>query len=273
MDIIRHILKFLMRHALIAGLTFILLIVAAVAWNVIKKRGDSVASAQVVRGPAIAAVYGIGTITASHVYQLKLGLIGTIDRTYVKEGDEVVAGQKMIIIERVTFRAPFTGVVTAAPFNVGENAPAQISILTLVDRRDPFLLVSLDQRGALAVHRGQTARISFDTIRDQTFSGTVGAVYANEGNFFARVETGNLPPEVLPGMTADVAIVLAEHPDALLVPFAAVEGGNTVWRSRAGSLPVAVDVKLGFVDRNNVEINGGDVVVGDRVLIRRQPTP
>src|SRR5690606_36202808 len=105
-------------------------------------------------------------------------------------------------------------------------------ILTITNLNDRYMVVSMEQQGALRVRRGQYARLSFDSIREKTFQGIVESIYSQGNDFLARINLENLPYNILPGMTADVAIAIKEHKDVLLVPIAALGDGAVYLREK-----------------------------------------
>lgn len=155
----------------------------------------------------VAAVYGIGTVTATHTFQLKLADAATLKTLHAQEGDWVAAQAPLVtLLDGRTFRAPFPGTVTALPFKPGENVFPQLPIVTVTDLQDRYVLVSLEQHGALRVRERQPVRLSFESLRAARFTGTVRAIYPHEGQFLVHITVAELPPAILPGMTADVAI-------------------------------------------------------------------
>lgn len=223
------------------------------------------------KGPIMESVYGIGTVTADKSFQLKPGVTTTVERLFVKEGDQVKRGQKLVDLDSARFSAPFDGTVTALPVKEGETVFAQSIVLVVVDLTHRYLVVSLEQRAALKVKQGQASRLSFEELRDESFEGLVESVYSNQSNFYVRISAPHLPPQILPGMTADVAISIAEKPDALLVPVAAIEKGVVlVHRGRSRQ---EVAIKTGVIDGETAEVVSGDLHEGDRLEIRRQSAP
>lgn len=234
------------------------------------QQGDSL-SEPIQKGAIVESVYGIGTVTATKSFQLKLGVTSTIQRLFIKEGDQVKRGQKLMDLDGVVFNAPFDGTVTLLPFKVGETVFPQSVILSIVDLQDRYALVTLEQQAALRVRRAQKAKLSFDSLRDESYDGLVEAIYSNDNNFFVRIGIGGLPPQILPGMTADVAIGISERRDALIVPVAAIEAGKVYVRRGLGTTAVAV--KTGIVDGAKAEILEGDLREGERVVIRKKVGP
>lgn len=221
------------------------------------------------RGTILESVYGIGTVTARKSYQVKSGVTNYIRKLYVREGDKVQKGDRIIDLEGATFNAPFDGTVTWVPVKVGELAFAQAVMVSLVDLTDRYLIVSLDQRGALRVKNGQKAKISFDSFRDETYDGLVESIYSNENNFLVRIDVSKFPAQILPGMTADVAIGIAEHKNVLVVPTTALSDGKVLVKGSNGK-PKPVEVQIGIVDGVMAEVTSEDLHEGDRLAIQKK---
>lgn len=218
------------------------------------------------RGAIVEAVYGLGTIVSHKVFDLKLGITSTIRTLHVKEGDFVAANAPLIeFSEGNTVKAPFAGTVTQLPFQTGENVFPQTTILQLIDLKDRYVLVSLEQQGAMRVKPGQKAALSFESLRDQTYGGTVRTVYPNAGEFLVAIDSPQLPDDILPDMTADVAIEIARKDDALLVPVQAVSSGR-ISVLKDGKA-VKRKVTLGLVDGPWAEIVSGDLDVDDQIIV------
>ncbi len=272
MNGLRASLTWVSRHRWVSVALAVFLIAALLLIRQWRIRSEGMLSEPIRRGTIIESVYGIGTVLANRSFQIKPGVISTIDSFYVKEGDTVSKGAPLAKIDKVVYRAPFSGTITYLPFKEGENVFAQVPVLTLVDLMDRYLVVSLEQQGALRIRAGQKATMSFDTIRQQSYSGFVESVYSNQSSFLARIGASKLPAVVLPGMTADVAIEIRRQDNALLVPVSALVGGNTLWVKHGGGVPRKVQVKVGIVDKAQAEIASGDVEAGDRVLIKPRET-
>lgn len=225
------------------------------------------------RSTIVDSVYGIGTVVANQSFHFKTSVPNTIQTLYVREGDSVMKGQKLIdFLGANTLVAPFDGTVTFLPVKAKENILANTEVLNLVDLRDRYMQVSLEQRGVLRVRRGQSAHINFDSLRKLTFHGEVKSIYSNDNNFFVRIDIPNLPLEVLPGMTGDVAIVIKTHLNALLIPVAAIDHG-CVTIERDGKRIVAVPIKIGLMDGDVAEVLSGDIHVGDQLYLNQVKRP
>lgn len=282
MNWLRQILGWIKKHSVVSVVLLILVVATISVLRSIRLRSEGTLTEPIHRGVIAETVYGIGTVTANRSYQLKPGLTSTIAAVYVKEGDRVRKGDRLLDLDRVTFRAPFDGTVTYLPNKVGETVFASAAVLQLVDLSDRYLLVSLEQQGALKIRPNQKVRVSFDSIRQQSYEGKVVSIYSQNSNFFARIDVANMPSEILPGMTADVAIVVRERANALVVPVAAVDQGQ-VWVAGSLKIPSAVKVKIGIIDSEWAEIVEEDgktdhvqtnlIQEGQRLLIRKKVGP
>ena len=109
--------------------------------------------------------------------------------------------------------------------NLGANATL---VMTLGDIDQVFVRGKVDEADIGRVRLGQPARIRVETFKDKMFNGTVtqispmGVEKDNVTNFEVRVSIDNPGKELKANMTANAEIVLEEHPNALIVPEAAV---------------------------------------------------
>lgn len=272
METLRATSKWISRHGILTLILCALLVAGVVFARTVIDRTQGTVTDPIRRGEIVDAVYGIGTVTATRSYSIKPGVISRISDLFVQEGDSVRRGAKLAEIDQVIYKAPFDGVINFLPFKVGENIFTQLPILVLTDLRDRYLVASLEQQGALRVRPGQKAKLSFDSIRNETFEGVVQSVYSYHSNFLARIDVPGLPSEILPDMTADIAIIIREVKDALLIPVAAYENGS-VWVKRGHGIPILTPVTLGVVDGAMAEVASGNLNVGDTLMVRRKIKP
>ncbi|PWU22063.1 MAG: secretion protein HlyD [Bdellovibrio sp.] len=270
MELLRRLIRAVGRYPWVTLLCLLAVVAGAVYARTLSARSDGQLTEPLKKSKIIETVYGIGTVTATRSWQLKLGTTLTIAEEFVDAGDEVKKGQKLLRIDRQLYTAPFDGTVTDLPFKPGETVPPGVMVTSVVDFRDRYLLVSMEQQGLIKIKRQQKARLSFDTIRNQSYEGQVDAVYSSSsGLFLVRINLSHLPEVILPGMTADVAITVDEHDNALVVPVAALDRGQ-VWVKREHGMPTAVPVRVGITDGALAEIISGEVQAGDRLIIRNR---
>jgi multidrug efflux pump subunit AcrA (membrane-fusion protein) len=217
-------------------------------------------------GPIVESIYGLGTVQSDNVYTLKLGVTTMVKKLFVKEGEYVKKGQRLIQFDEEGLRsqfAPFAGSVTQINYFAGETVFPQAPILTLMDLKNRYVSVAIDQEGALRVRPKQKAVLSFESMESTPIVGSVRTIFPRQGQLVAHIEATQLPAEILPGMTADVAIVVGEKKSATLVPIKAIRQ-NTIRLKKEGGLTVT-SVKLGIVDAEWAEIlnpplNESDVI-------------
>jgi HlyD family secretion protein len=101
-------------------------------------------------------------------------------------------------------------------------------VMTLGDIEQVFVRGKVDESDIGRVRLGQPARIGVETFKDRKFDGKVtqispiGVEKDNVTTFEVKVSIQNPGNELKANMTANAEIVLEEHPNALLVPEAAV---------------------------------------------------
>jgi membrane fusion protein, macrolide-specific efflux system len=219
------------------------------------------------KGAMMECVYGVGTVTSNKTLQVKSGIPSKIRALFVKEGDYVEAGAKIIELETL-FTAPFAGTITTVSGSLGESVFPQSTLVNLTDLKDRYIAVTLDQTGALKVQKNQQVRINFDGLREKTFEGKVSSIYPQNNHFLVHIETPNLPEEILPGMTADVAIEISEHKDILLIPVAALDKNQVFVKKEQKFLPISV--KIGLIDGTMAEVTSGELQEGDQLLLQNR---
>lgn len=191
-------------------------------------------------------------------------------------------------IENCKLIAPRQGIVvyTRNHFQFGEPSPIEVGatvregqiIMWIEDVNSPMLVNAKIPESM--VHReevGQKADVMIDAFRDRKFSGEVVdiAPLPDPTSFLSRdakvytthIRITDPPPELRPGMTATVEILLAKHDNALTVPASAViqvedkcrvavkkDDGGFTWR----------DVTLGDASGSAFEIKEG-IKLGEEV--------
>ncbi len=212
----------------------------------------------------VESVYAIGTVMSHHIFQIKSVLPSVVDELFVKEGDFVQKDAPLVCLESIgIIRAPFAGNITYLPANQSEIIVPNTLLLKLVDLSDRYLLATVDQRGAIFVKPHQTVRISFDNMRSDYYTGVVESLYSEEDTFKVRIHTDSLPDNILPGMTGDMAIIIRENPNALLIPLRAISDNTVEVKTWYGSK--TVPVQMGIIDGDVGEVVSGHLSPGDRL--------
>ncbi len=212
------------------------------------------------------AVYALGIVTPYKEYSLRVGMSTMIEKLYIWEGDRVQAGSPLVQLDGgILLRAPFSGVVATLNRKESEIVSAQESIMTIVDPATMYIRLSLDQESIINVRKKQIAEISFENLRNKNIRGVVSRIYPSGGEFVVAIDVDSFPEGVLPYMTCDVAIVVSEKNNALLLPENAVHNGAVTLIRNGKKLSVNVSTRTH--DNGWVEIVQGNVTPDDTVVV------
>lgn len=239
----------------------VLLVAAYFAVNRLRsRRGDAQVTLQ--RTTILRTVYGLGTVEAERSYSLKIGIAANISRLYVKAGDTVKKGDRLVEFDQVpVMTAPFAGVVSTVAFKEGEAVFPQNPVLQIMDLSRKYITVSLDEKSAVLIARDQKVRIAFEGLPGKTFAGAVSSIYPSNGQFMVKIESKELPREILPGMSADLAIEAGKKENVFVAPLRAVREGK-VQVTRAGK-KLRIPVQIGLTQGDAVEIVSSELAEGD----------
>ena len=184
-------------------------------------------------------------------------------------------------LQRTVIRAPFDGTVAEVNAELGEfvtPSPPGIPTLPAIDLLDVSCLIvsaPIDEVDAAAIKTGMTACVTLDAFPDKRCSGVVTRVapYVLEKEKQARtveVEVTLKDPkdlaELMPGYSADIEVLLAEHPHALRLPAAAIMDKNQVLLIGDDNKLQLRSFKPGLADWNYTEVLSG-LSAGDRVVL------
>lgn len=251
----------------IFGITILAVLVVA-ALLIVRSNRQNFTETPIESGPIIEAVYGIGTVTPSRTYEFKPAVATEIVKVFVREGDSLQKGAPLIQIESgSTIRSPIHGVVTSVRLNEGETAFPNSPVVTVTDLSQLYFNVNLEQQGALRVQSGMPATLKFAGVENLALTGKVTSIYSSSGSFLVRIDVSEIPSSLLPGMTADVAIILNRKEGVLLAPVAALVGKNLLIlrNGKRFELPV----KVGLIDGEKFEIISDEIKPEDIVLMRQ----
>jgi multidrug efflux pump subunit AcrA (membrane-fusion protein) len=221
------------------------------------------------RGSIVEAVYALGTVKPEQVYSLKFGIAASIRDLYIDEGQSVGKGDPLLSNDSgIIFRAPFSGTITNLTLSKNEIAMPGSPILELIDMKNAYIQVSLDQESALRIKAKQIVQLSFESIRGHVYHGEVERIYPSHGQFLVRIKSPKLPEGILPEMTADVAIEVSKKDNVILVPLVAADKGK-VLRVRNGKKE-KIEIRLGAINSEFGELIDGDLRENDEVFVNRK---
>jgi HlyD family secretion protein len=182
-------------------------------------------------------------------------------------------------LDKCVMLAPFDGVVLEITTEVGEwisPSPPGVLIPPVIDVVAPeslYVSAPLDEADVARVRLGQPVRITFDAFRGRSFPGKLTYLSSfvetrQEQNRTLTVEavfdSQELPPNLLPGLSADLEVILDAREDALRISSSALLEGERVLLVRGKKL-VEVPVQVGLRNWEYAEVlsglNAGDPVV------------
>jgi macrolide-specific efflux system membrane fusion protein len=220
------------------------------------------------RGNLVEAIYGLGKVKSHRKFDVKVGVMTKVKKVYVKEGERVTKGSPLIqFTDTAIFKAPFDGTVTRVTYNEPDTVLPQTTALTLQDLNDKYLEVSLEQEGALRVAKGQKTEVLFESVRGEKFEGEVLALFPKDDEFLAHINVEGLQRNVLPGMTADVSIIVGQHNQVLMVPVSGLSNGEII--VRRDEKKIKIPVKIGGIDGEWAEVLEGDIKMTDEILLKK----
>jgi len=195
--------------------------------------------------------------------------------------------------------SPLDGVVISRDIDVGQTVAASFQTPTLFliagDLRKMQVNAAVSEADIGLVSEGQEATFTVDAYPERVFTGTVSQVrnapqnVQNVITYDVIVRVANDDLKLKPGMTASVSIVTAKREDALKIPIAAlyftppefdgsqdISGSSTgrrVWLLNETGGVSAVEVSLGISDGVFAEVLGGELNVGDEVIVGLASVP
>jgi len=218
---------------------------------------------------------------------LKRGTVSrvTVDRARAaRRSTEAALSAASARLARRTVRAPINGTVlrSIGQHEVGETVTRGEVLFTVGDPSRLLIEAEIDEEDIPSVKVGQTALLRADAFPDRALEAELTEI-TPLGDALARAYRSHLalPADtpLLPGMTAEINIVVRETADALLVPASALDG-DRVWVFADGHVQER-EVQVGTIGEERAEIVSGldgeeDIVLdppagltdGERVKLR-----
>lgn len=184
------------------------------------------------------------------------------------------------MLRKTAIRAPFDGVIAELRVEVGEwitPAPPMIQIPTLIDLIDTtslYVSAPMDEVDSAKIQIGQRAKVTLDPYPGRSWSAHVVRVAPYVLDVEAQNRTLEIEVEfddaefathLLPGISADVEVVLEVRENVLRVPTSALLEGGKVLVLSEGTL-VERRVEPGVRNWDFTEIRSG-VEPGERIVV------
>ncbi len=196
--------------------------------------------------------------------------------------------------------SPVDGIVVSRNVDVGQTVAASFQTPTLFNIAQDLTKMQIDTSVAEAdigrVKLGQEVDFTVDAYPDITFKGKVWQIriapitIQNVVTYDVVVLVDNQQLRLMPGMTANVSVIVAEKKDVLKIPNAALrfkpaersksrplEKGSGVWIV-VNEKPKRIPVNLGVSDGSFTEMVSGGLKEGQDVIVEsltkvKQPSP
>jgi HlyD family secretion protein len=217
----------------------------------------------------------------------------------VVEQRQAVLDQAGLDLDRTVLRAPIYGIIIKRDVNPGQTVAVSLEAKTLFkianDLREMEVHGKIDEADVGQLKPGQATQFTVDAYPDRTFSGQVlqirkaPEVVQNVVTYTTIVSAPNPELLLLPGMTAQLRIVVSNTREILKIPSQAVrfrpndagpaparQGANqaasskasaTVWLVGDDGRPNPVAVRLGASDDNGAALLEGPLNEGQQVII------
>ncbi len=183
-------------------------------------------------------------------------------------------------LAKTVIQAPFDGVVLDVSTEVGEwisPAPPGVPIppvMTVIDLKALYVSAPIDEADVARIRVGLPVRITLDAFRGKSFAGKLDYVSSfvetrEDQNRTLRVEAvfndTALPVNLLPGLSADLELILDARENVVRIPtYALLEGGRVL--KVQGDRLVEQKVTTGLRNWSYTEIVSG-LAPGERVVV------
>ncbi len=178
-----------------------------------------------------------------------------------------------------TIKAPFTGIITVLPVQIGDVVQIGSRALQLDRLDDLRLAVQISEIDIPLVKVGQPVQLIFDAFYESTFDGEVteialvGTTTQGVVEYTVTVKMQNADAYIRPGMTATVNILVEEIEDVFVVPndaIVSIQGQDHVYVYRAGAY-TPIPVKLGSYSDIYSEVIEADIKEGELIVLNPPP--
>lgn len=168
--------------------------------------------------------------------------------------------------------SPLDGVVTRIAVQPGQTVDSGSVVAEVVDLRRLVVSLPVPAPEAVLLKPGQPAEIRLEDSGEPAAEGAVSyvspSVDPRTGTARVRID---LPPDsgLWPGRLVHVRVVREEHVGCLAVPASSVytdHDGRSTLAVVEGDTAVRREVHVGLREGDLVEVSGGDLMAGDRVV-------
>jgi len=162
--------------------------------------------------------------------------------------------------QMIHLKAPYDGVLTELMVREGDNVKAKTPLFTIAKLNKMNIRIWLNANERNEIKKGMTA---IATVNGKSFTGRVSVISMSmdpvKQAFYADLTFDNKKGEILPGLTADVKIIVYENDNAIVISRNLIknEGSRHYVYVAEGNLARKIYVGLGHNNGIYYEINSG----------------
>ena len=199
---------------------------------------------------------------------------------------EALLKQAQVDLERTIIRAPVNGTVILRNIDAGQTVAASLQAPVLFtiaqDLRDMQVEAAIDEADVGRLGVGQQASFTVDAFPQRNFTGEIRQIRKSPVNvqnvisYTVVISAANPNQSLLPGMTANVRVVVDSRDNVLKVANAALRfrpAPGRLWIPGPDGQPKAVAVRTGLTDGTSTELLEGPLKEGDEIIIGTGEAP
>lgn len=161
--------------------------------------------------------------------------------------------------------------------NTTSNSSSALRAAVIQNSGKTIVSADLTEVDVNKVAVGQKATVTFDSLADKTFTGTVvtvdkiGTVSNNVTNYPINIQLDTQSEEILPNMAVNATIIIDSKSDVLTAPSSAVQtaNGQEIVRVLRNGKVEEIEVETGISSETDTEIISG-LKEGDEVITSSQ---
>jgi len=179
-------------------------------------------------------------------------------------------------LDEQNLKSPIDGVVLDRPTSIGTRVAVNDAIMRVADVKPSNLVMraAVDEEDVANVSVGQTVRMTLYSFAGQSFAGTVTRIYdqadPERRTFEIDVHLAQPSDRLSPGMTGELAFIMAQKDSAVVIPAQAVQSGS-IYVLNDGDQIARIPAEIGIRSVERVEVLSG-VEPGERVIISPVPS-
>ena len=173
-----------------------------------------------------------------------------------------------------TITAPINGVVTMVNANVGSFATASAPMFEVSDISKLKVTAGVNESSVSRIRRGQEVLVKVEAVSEEWISGTITeigqAMNPQTKNYPITVALNMAPGKMVPGMYAEIEMIVDHTDDVIVIPVEAIVYKDTepvCYVIDDDNRVKEVSLKLGMNDGNFYVVTDG-LYEGDQIIVK-----